>query len=297
VKKMTMVEQVSSRRQKILHETPTPHLVAEEREVLARFLARLERECGDAIRRVILYGSKARGDADTESDTDLLIVVTNEDVIPLIWHIEDDVSFETGSGLSTLIVSADKYRYWQYVKPTLYVNIRRDGIELWDPVAQAAEALEVPLDFVEGEFRPMDDATRKTIQYHVDNARYFWQMGTHDKEKGFLRGAVSRAYYAAFHMATAALYAVNVVRGKHRGVAGALAQFLVKPGFVESEYHEIFCRLMRGRIVSDYGGERDAEGRIKPEVLSEAVMEQMLQDAERFIARMERFLRERGALE
>jgi len=62
-----MVEQVLSRGEKFLHETPTPYLVAEEREVLARFLARLERECGDAIRRVILYGSKARGDADAES--------------------------------------------------------------------------------------------------------------------------------------------------------------------------------------------------------------------------------------
>jgi uncharacterized protein (UPF0332 family) len=293
---MAMVEQVLGRGERVLRETPTPYLVAEEREVLARFLARLERECGDAIRRVILYGSKARGDADAESDTDLLIVVANEDVIPLIRQIEDAVAFETeGGSISTLIISADKYRYWQYVKPTLYVNIRREGIELWDVVAWAVEALEVPLDFVEGEFRSMDDATRKTIRFHMDNARYFWEQALLLKEK-YLRGAVSRAYYAAFHMATAALYAVNVVRGKHRGVEGALAQFLVKPGFVESEYHEIFRRLMRGRIVSDYGGERDAEGRIEPEILSEAVMEQMLQDAERFIARMERFLRERGAL-
>jgi len=292
-----MVEQVLSRAEKILNETPTPYLVAEEREVLARFLARLERECGDAIRRVILYGSKARGDADAESDTDLLIVVTNEDVVPLIRHIEEDVSFETDSGIiSSIIVSEDKYRHWQYVKPTLYVNIRREGIELWDVVAWAVEALEVPLDFVEGEFRPMDDATRKTIRFHVDHARYFWEQALLLKEK-YLRGALSRAYYAAFHMATAALYAVNVVRGKHRGVEGALAQFLVKPGFIESEYHKIFRELMRGRIVSDYGGERDAEGRIEPEILSEAVMEQMLQDAERFIARLERFLRERGAIE
>jgi uncharacterized protein (UPF0332 family)/predicted nucleotidyltransferase len=284
------------RGEKVLREVQTPYLVGKEREVLARFLARLESECGDAIRRVILYGSKARGDADAESDTDLLIVTANGDVMPRIEKTEDDFSLEFDAGISSIIVSERKYHYWQSVKHTLYVNIRRDGVELWDPVAWANEERQVPLDFVEGEFRQMDDATRKTIQYHVDNARYFWEQGLLLKEK-FLRGAVSRAYYAAFHMATAALYAVNVVRGKHRGVEGAISQFLVKPGLIESEYHKIFRELMRGRIVSDYGGERDPEGRIKQEILSDAGMEQMLKDAERFIARLEQFLRERGAIE
>jgi uncharacterized protein (UPF0332 family)/predicted nucleotidyltransferase len=284
------------RGEKVLREVQTPYLVGKEREVLARFLARLESECGDAIRRVILYGSKARGDADAESDTDLLIVTANGDVMPRIEKTEDDFSLEFDAGISSIIVSERKYHYWQSVKHTLYVNIRRDGVELWDPVAWANEERQVPLDFVEGEFRQMDDATRKTIQYHVDNARYFWEQGLLLKEK-FLRGAVSRAYYAAFHMATAALYAVNVVRGKHRGVEGAISQFLVKPGLIESEYHKIFRELMRGRIVSDYGGERDPEGRIKQEILSDAGMEQMLKDVERFIARLEQFLRERGAIE
>jgi hypothetical protein len=291
-----MVEQVLGRGEKILRETQTPYLVNEEREALARFLARLESECGDAIRRVILYGSKARGDADVESDTDLLIVTADGNVIPRIEKIECDFDFENDAGISSIVVSQQKYHFWQDVKHTLYVNIRRDGVELWDPGAWANEERQVPLDFVEGEFRQMDDATRKTIQYHVDNARYFWQMKTHDKQAGFLRGAVSRAYYAAFHMATAALYAVNVVRGKHRGVEGAISQFLVKPGLIESEYHTIFRELMRGRIVSDYGGERGTDGHIKQEVLSDATMEQMLCDAERFIARLECFLRERGAL-
>ncbi|MCI0476724.1 MAG: HEPN domain-containing protein [Anaerolineales bacterium] len=291
-----MVEKVLGHGEKILRETQTPYLVGEEREALARFLARLESECGDAIRRVILYGSKARGGTDAESDTDLLVVTADESAMPRIEKIEYDFNFETDAGISSIIVSQRKYDFWQSVKHTLYVNIRRDGVELWDPVAWASEENQFPLDFVEGEFRQMDDATRKTIRYHVDNARYFWEQGLLLKEK-FLRGAVSRAYYAAFHMATAALYAVNVVRGKHRGVEGAISQFLVKPGLIESEYHKMFGELMRGRIVSDYGGERDPDGRIKQEILPDAVMEQMLKDAERFIARMEQFLRVRGAIE
>ena len=52
---------------------------------------------------------------------------------------------------------------------------------------------------------------------------------------------------------------------------------------------------MKGRIVTDYGGERDERGVPEFKKLSDNEIEQMLADAERFIARMEQFLRERGA--
>ncbi len=59
----------------------------------------------------------------------------------------------------------------------------------------------------------------------------------------------------------------------------------------------MFVNLMRGRIISDYGGERGADGKVKFEKLSDAEMEQMLTDTQRLIARMEQFLRERGAID
>ncbi len=293
-----MATNISGRGEKLLREMQTPYLVGEEREMLARFLARLESECGDAIRRVILYGSKARGDADAESDTDLMIVVTDDETAKCVWKIESDLVGEGVSGISTLIATEENYRRLQYLKYPIYVNARRDGVELWDPVAWAIEEREVPLDFVEGEFRQMNKATREFVQQYIGTAHWFWQMAMRDKRDGFLRAAVSRAYYAVFHTASAALYAVNVVRGKHRGVDGAISQFLVKPGLIEPEYHKMYSNLMRGRIISDYGGERNPETGIpKFETLPDAEMEQMLADAERFIARMEQFLRERGAID
>ncbi len=61
-------------RHKLLQEARTPYLTAQDREEVAALLARLEAECAQDVRRVILYGSKARGGAESESDIDLLIV-------------------------------------------------------------------------------------------------------------------------------------------------------------------------------------------------------------------------------
>jgi len=293
-----MGTKVSERGKRILRETQTPYLVAEEREVLARFLTRLESECGDGIRRVILYGSKARGDADEESDTDLLIVVADDETAACARQTEDEFVAETHAGISVLIATEEGYRNLQYLKLPIYVNIRRDGVELWNPAAQLVEEFQVPLDFVEGEFREMDKATRAAIQDYFRKTRWYWKQTVYMKQGGFLDGAVSKAYYAVFYAASAALYAVNIVRGRHSGIEAALSQFLVKPGLVEPEYANLFSKLMRTRIQIDYGVERDEEpGARKFEVPPEDVLERMLQDAERFIARMERFLRERGAID
>ncbi len=277
-----------------MREVQAPYLVAPEREMLARFIARLESECGDSIRRVILFGSKARGDSDSESDVDLLIV--SKTGAERVKRVVDEFDVESDLVLLPIIFSEEKYRYFQRLKLPLYVNIRRDGIELWDPLAWETEEHEMPLDFVEGEFRKMNEDTREAIRDYLTITENFWRLAMHDKQGGFLSGAVSRAFYAAFHAASAALFAVNVVRGKHSGVEAAISQFLVKPGLVEEEYKNIYTRLMKGRIVTDYGGERDERGVPEFKKLSDNEMEEMLANAERFIARMEQFLRERGAI-
>ena len=38
----------------------------------------LKREHVDSVRRLVVYGSKARGDAHNESDVDLLLIVRND---------------------------------------------------------------------------------------------------------------------------------------------------------------------------------------------------------------------------
>ncbi len=289
---------VSGRGEKLLRELQTSYLVDTEREMLAHFLLRLESECDNTIRRVILYGSKARGDADVESDTDLLVVVTDYAAATQVYQIETAFRSETNASISVLVATEEGYRNLQYLKLPIYVNIRRDGVELWNPAAQLIEEIEVPLDFVEGEFREMNKATRDAIADYLGRTRSQWKQALYMKQGGFLDGAVARAYYAVFYSASAALYAVNIVRGKHSGIEAAISQFLVKPGLVEPEYADIYRKLMHTRILIDYGRERDDEPGVRQfEMPPSAVLEQLLVDAERFITRMEQFLRERDAIE
>lgn len=47
-------------------------------QAFSAFADRLTDECGEAIEKIILYGSVARGEAHEHSDVDVLIVVTDE---------------------------------------------------------------------------------------------------------------------------------------------------------------------------------------------------------------------------
>jgi uncharacterized protein (UPF0332 family) len=185
-----------------------------------------------------------------------------------------------------LTMSEAKYRRYQRLQLPLYVNLRRDGIELWDPEQAEMEQREILLHFPEGEQRTMDEATRETITFYLGQAHHNLQAVHALQEDGFLDIALSRAYYACFYALTAALYAINVVRGKHAGVQAALSEFLVKPGLIEPEYKDIYNALKDKRESSDYD----------PRFVAEAgEARKLLVDAERFVARMEAFLREQGS--
>ncbi len=49
--------------------------------------------------------------------------------------------------------------------------------------------------------------------------------------------AVSRAYYAMFHAATAALLHRGITRHSHQGVIAAFGQIFAKPGHVDVSLH------------------------------------------------------------
>jgi predicted nucleotidyltransferase len=73
------------------------HLTPNERAGLAAFIHRLHQDYGAHLLRVILFGSKARGDFDDQSDLDVLVVVhmSGEDywqhwrrIVAMAWEVE-----------------------------------------------------------------------------------------------------------------------------------------------------------------------------------------------------------------
>jgi uncharacterized protein len=107
-------------------------LTASERAALDGYLANLHRQYGDRLVRVVLFGSKARGDFDVESDLDVLVVLHDGD-----WHLRDAVALavfepmiENGVVLSPLIVDIADYAWWQKHNAPIYRNICAEGVEL-----------------------------------------------------------------------------------------------------------------------------------------------------------------------
>ena len=135
----------------------------------------------------------------------------------------------------------------------------------------------------------MDDAQRVIIAIRVGKCREDIATAREDLARARYRAAVARAYYAVFHITGAALLTIGVERAKHSGVEAAFSEFLVKPGRIEPEYGAIYRRARRFREEQEYSDEFER--------LDAARTDQILSDAERFIARLEDHLRQAGAID
>jgi len=85
----------------------------------------------DPDARVILFGSRARGDNKSSSDWDFLILTSHQMDESIKRKIRDrliDTELEAEEVISTLIFSKDKWSDYQIT--TLYKNISKDGVEL-----------------------------------------------------------------------------------------------------------------------------------------------------------------------
>lgn len=133
----------------------------------------------------------------------------------------------------------------------------------------------------------MEEHVRAYAQLRLGMAREELETARDNIAHGHYRAAVSRAYYAVFYMASAALFCQSVVRGKHSGVESAFSEYLVKPGHVEVEFGRLYQKARRQREEADYA---------EDVVVDEATASQTLADAERFTDRMERFLKDANAL-
>ena len=89
---------------------------------------------GEKAKRVILYGSYARGDFNRSSDIDVMILTDlNEKEIEefrnVIWEKCADIEIDEGIVISPLIRNIDEFYSWSDVKP-FYINILKEGVVL-----------------------------------------------------------------------------------------------------------------------------------------------------------------------
>ena len=109
------------------------HLTRNERAALDHFVAQLYDEYADQIVRVVLFGSKARGDFDSESDLDVFVLVKSDD-----WRLHDQVatlsspiSLKYNTLLSPKVVGPSLYRRMRRLRSFFLQNVSEEGVSLW----------------------------------------------------------------------------------------------------------------------------------------------------------------------
>ena len=98
--------------------------------ILIRFRQALTGAYGGKLERVVLFGSRARGDARPDSDYDIAVFL--RDIrgfgreAGTIAEIETDILSETGIVINALPLQAGSYRE----RTGLMQELRRDGLDL-----------------------------------------------------------------------------------------------------------------------------------------------------------------------
>ena len=106
-------------------------LSTDEKEMLRR-CKRIISAC-DPTAEIILYGSRARGDAEAGSDYDLLILTDREATLEsedmMRRHLYP-LELEEGTVLTVFLVSKAEWNSPLYGAMPFYQNVQKDGISL-----------------------------------------------------------------------------------------------------------------------------------------------------------------------
>ena len=130
-------------------------------------------------------------------------------------------------------------------------------------------------------------ARQREVKLYIDHADKMLRVARHNLAQEFYGTAVNRAYYAIFYAANALLATRGLSRGKHSGVIAAFRRYFVKPGLIETEYSDIYGRVMDNRHVCDY----ELDIMIDPQVA-----EADLEDVQRMVTRLRQYLIQEGWL-
>lgn len=102
--------------------------------VLKQFIEEISKLLGNRLKKVILYGSYARGDYDKNSDLDIMILtdLTEDELIKYRMKIRDiacDLEFDNDIVISPLVRNIEKYNNRIDIIP-FYMNIQKEGVVL-----------------------------------------------------------------------------------------------------------------------------------------------------------------------
>ena len=104
--------------------------------VIQEFVGKVNDLLGDRVKKIVLYGSYARGDFNEESDIDIMILtdLTDAEIIEKrekIWDIAYEIEWKNNFDIeiSPLVKNINKFNYWLEALP-FYMNVQKEGVVL-----------------------------------------------------------------------------------------------------------------------------------------------------------------------
>ena len=108
------------------------YLTEDEKKLIEKFKNNIEALLGKDKVKLILFGSKARGDFDRHSDIDIAIIVkklTRKEKNLILEEIAD-FEFENIMPLPTLILSEKEFKFLKKRERAIAYEIENEGIRL-----------------------------------------------------------------------------------------------------------------------------------------------------------------------
>ena len=225
--------------------------------VVEKFRCGLRDRWGPDFKGLIVFGSLARGEWTPESDIDLLVLL--DDALDSksegkkVWRLAWDLTYQYDVSMEPLVFTEQEY---QRGRTPLFFNVRREGM------------------FMEPEDQPSVVQQMMGVAWiDIEEAQLLY-------DQSYYNGAVSRAYYAMFNAAQAALLSRGITRSRHRGVVSTFGFHFVRTGLVPSQLHQAFEAAYEKRLAADYS----------PEPVSHQEAEDVLKDAQDLVRTVEQIL-------
>ncbi len=237
---------------------PSAHLAeagAGFTEALRAFATGLVERFPTDVLEVRLFGSRARGDAAEDSDVDLLVVLRDaapEDINDAIGKAAREVWRDGLPLLAPLVLREAEFRRYQSTRCLLYRDLRDQGIALWQGSVDLWNEEGVPAV-----------GRERDVEFELKRARNSLKMARLGREQDLPDEAASRAYYAAFQAASAALLTRNIERAKHQGLISEFNHCALHNQLLGKEFHLKLDDLFKLRQEADYGrdGIREKDAR------------------------------------
>ena len=105
-------------------------------DIIEEFVKEVNEILENRMKKIILYGSYARGDFKEDSDIDIMILTDLSDeeiyeyfvkISDVAYDIEEKNNFDIS--ISPLIKNINKFNYWLEALP-FYINVQKEGVVL-----------------------------------------------------------------------------------------------------------------------------------------------------------------------